>query len=171
MTPDYLTQVNGHVFDFSSIKLLPDVGVLPFELQRFVSIDYEHSLEVGELRGEGPRPLGDGDGEYRTRASLTMYLSEWRELRTKLAALPGPGGWMQKKFNVRVQYAEEGETAVEDELRGCRVVRASKAYRRGSEPLLVALDLFVTEIIEGGARAVALEQDDDFLGTSAAFGD
>ncbi len=147
------TLINGHAFDFSSIKLSFSATPVSVEIEA-LAINYQHALEPEELRGQGPMPLYDTTGIYSSSASLEMYLSEWRALRKNLAAAPGAGGYMQKRFDITVNYAESGETAVEDTLRGCRVIRAGKAYRRSTEPLTVSIDLYVRQVLEDGVSAV-----------------
>lgn len=167
---EYATQVNGHVFSFSSIECTSTFDGSELTLERIASIDYEHSHDVGELRGVGPKVLGHGNGDYRARAELILYLQDWRAFRRQLARMPGPGGYMQKLFNITVRYKDDGEEPVEDVLRGCRVIAASRAYRRGSEPLMVAVRLFVTEIIEDGLDAVRFNDFNDMIAGLAAAG-
>lgn len=154
------TMINGNAFDYSSIKItLADPA--PIEFERITSISYEHSLDPDELRGQGPKPLADTTGTYTTRASMSMYLGDWHTFRKMLMALVTQrGGWMQKRFQVVVSYAESGEQSVTDTLRGCRVIRASKAYRRGNDALMVDVDLYVAEILEDGDEAVSQGFDD-----------
>lgn len=146
--------VNGNAFDFSSITLSVTAGA-SLEVEA-VGITYQHALEPEELRGHGPQALYDTTGTYKASGSLELYLSEWRILRARLALVPGSGGYMQKRFDVIVAYGEAGEMTVTDTLRGCRVIRASKAYRRSNEPLMVSIDLYVREVLEDGVAPVSV---------------
>lgn len=152
---DLATLVNGNAFDYSSIKITM-ADPVPIEFERVVAINYEHSLDPDELRGQGPKPLADTTGTYTTRASMSMYLGDWYIFRKLLTAMvTQSGGFMQKRFQVIVSYAEAGEQAVTDTLRGCRVIKTSKAYRRSNDALMVDIDLYVAEILEDGDEAVS----------------
>ena len=149
------TLVNGHAYDFSSIKLTSLVPGAPPLLERFVSISYEHSLTPGKLRGRGSKVLARTRGEYDASGAITIYLEDWQLLRGGLMTIPlPPGGFMEKSFLINVFYAEVGCLPVEDVLRGCRVTNVSKAYQRGTDPLMVDLTLDILEVIEGGSPAV-----------------
>lgn len=148
------TLVNGHAYDFSSIKCVSTIGTAPL-IERFTKIDYEHSVDVGELRGRGSKVLATTRGEYSATGSMTVYLEDWQLMKLGLAALPlPPGGWMEKRFQLIVSYAEIGSSVVTDVLRGCRVIKAGKSYSRGNEPLMVDLDLHIMEILEDALPAV-----------------
>lgn len=155
------TLVNGHAYDFTSIKLMPMLPGAPL-LERFVALNYEQSLEVGELRGRGSKVLGTTRGEYSANASMTIYAEDFSILQTALmtlpTALPGPyglPGFMERRFMINVTYAEAPPSLpITDVLRGCRITRVGKAYSRGNEPLMVDIDLHVMEILLNNVPAV-----------------
>jgi len=150
--------INGHVFDFSSIDIALDDGQ-PFSMPGIFEISYEHSLTPGEIRHVGPLVQDESVGTYATRASISMALRDWRVFRSKLAQIKtgagsGPG-FMQKRFNVVVSYAEDDEVPMTDMLVKCRVMRVGRAYRRSNEALAVNVELYVRRIVEDGVEAVA----------------
>lgn len=149
------TLINGHAFDFSSIKLTSSIVGAPPLIERFVSIDYEHSLTPGELRGRGSKVLGTTRGEYSANGSISIYLEDWQLLKSGLLAMPlPPGGYMEKRFQLIVAYGEIGSLPVADVLRGCRVVKTTHSRKRGNEALMVDIDLHIMEVIENASPAV-----------------
>lgn len=147
--------VNGNPYDFSSIKAVTSIPGAPPLLERFTSINYEHSLTPGELRGRSAKAYGTTRGEYAANGNLTIYLEDWKIMQAGLMAVPTPpGGFMEKRFQISVSYAEIGSAIVTDILRACRVVKAGKAYSRGTEALFVTLDLHIMEVLENGLPAV-----------------
>lgn len=149
------TLVNGNAFDFSSIKISLSADPVSIDFEKVIAITYEHELRPEELRGQGPRPLYDTTGTYSTSASMTMYLGDWHIFRRLLVAqATQPGGYMQKRFLISVSYAEHGEETITDTLRGCRVTKVGKAYRRSNDPLMVDIALYVAGVIENGDEPV-----------------
>lgn len=155
MTAVLNTLVNGHAYDFSSIKLTSSIIGAPPLIERFTSINYEHSVDVGELRGRGSKVLATTRGEYSANGSMTLYLEDWQLLRTGLIGVPvPPGGFMEKRFQIICAYAEIGSSIITDTLRGCRVIKVGKGYSRGNEPLMVDIDLHVMEVLEDAMPAI-----------------
>lgn len=167
MAEGMLTEVNGNVYSFQSAKL--ELGDPPQVFERVSAIAYDHSLDPEELRGAGAKPLDDTTGVYKTRASLSLYLADWRVLRRMLSEMPGPGGFMQKRFTITVSYADTGEPEImTDTLRGVRVRHVSRAYRTGGAgALMVDLELYVREILEDGLAAVSQGFEDLIAGLAA----
>lgn len=144
--------INGHVFDFSTIE----ATVGPRVLTRFSAINYEHGVEQGVLRGNGPRALGSTRGQYDANGSMTVYLEEYDLLTTALLALPTPiGGYMEKRFPVVVTYSEPstGRLLV-DTLTGVRILRERRSYSAGADALMVEVDIHIFDITVNGKTAV-----------------
>jgi len=154
-----LTQVNGNAYSFQSLKVEVDSQLF----ERVVSISYDHSLEPEELRGVGPKAIDVTTGVYKTSGELSMYLGDWKDFRAMLAGAAGPGGYMQKVFDVSVTYAEEGESTMTDVLRGCRVKQVGRTYRSGNSALMVDVKLYVKEILEDNLLAVSFQDVEDLL--------
>ncbi len=156
MTAILNTLINGHAYDFSSIKLTTAVPGAPPLIERFTALNYEHSVSVGELRGRGSKVLATTRGEYNANASMTLYLEDWQLMRSGLFAMPFPpgGGFMEKRFQIVAAYAEFGSSIVTDVLRGGRVIKVGKGYSRGTDPLMVDIDLHVMEVLEDAQPAV-----------------
>jgi hypothetical protein len=148
------TKVNGHCYDYSSLKATSDVATLPI-IERITEINYEHSLEVGELRGRGAGIYGTTRGQYSTQGSMTIYKEDWDLFRSGLIALPTPpgGGFMEKRFNFQIIYGEFGSNTVVDVLSTVRVVGVQHSRARGTDALMVALTLHIQQIFENGDPA------------------
>ena len=146
--------VNGHAYSAGSIRLSMNADRSRV-FDRFFRVSYRHGLSVGIHRGNvDPRPLADTDGEYSADASISLYLEDWRDLRSLLMETDEPGGFMQRHFSVSLEYAEEGLGAMSDELRTCRITEVSRSTGRGSDAVAVDLRLYVKEIREDGIRPV-----------------
>lgn len=142
--------INGHRYDFSSIE----ASVGPRILTRFSSINYEHGVDEGVLRGTSPMPLGGTRGQYTASGSMTIYLEEWELLTSALLAMPSPGGFMEKRFLITVTYAEASGPPIVDTLEGVRITRARRGHSVGGDPLSVDCDLSIMRIIENAKVAV-----------------
>ena len=154
MTNPLNTKVNGHCYDYSSIRFMSDNLALPV-IERIVEISYEHSMEVGELRGRGAGIYGTTRGQYNTQGSVSLYKEDWDLFRPGLIALPTPpgGGFMEKRFNVQVVYGEFGSNTVVDVLRTVRVVGAAHSRSRSTDALMVNLTFHIMQIFENGDPA------------------
>lgn len=150
------TLINGNMYDFSSLKVTTNVLGAPPLIERFTSLTYEHSMSVGKFRGRGSKVLGTTRGEYDASGSIVMYIEDWLQFQAGLTAqsAAGGGGWMMTRFMINVAYAEVGSAIVNDVLRGCRITKTSKSLARGTDPIMVTLDLDIMEIIENAQPAV-----------------
>lgn len=150
------TLINGNMYDFTSIKLLPSVLAAPI-LERFTAISYELALEPGEVRGRGSKVYGTTRGQFSASGSMTVYAEDFEILKGGLMAqaTPKAAGFMEKRFLLNVGYAELPPAApILDILRGCRITRVSKPYQQGNEPLKVDLDLHIMDVWLNGVPAV-----------------
>ena len=133
--------VNGTRFDFSSIET--DVnGVVN---KGYKEISYSHKLEPGQVKGNSPQVLGRTTGEYSAEGSLTMFLSEWDELKRSLSP-----GYMTTVFTISVAYNDDGEPLQVDNLLGCRIKNVEKQHSQGGDPLAMKIDLDILYIRENG---------------------
>jgi len=149
--PEFDQLINGHVYDFSSIELVFGPALI---ISRVQSINYEHGVDQGVLRGTSPHMLGSTRGQYDANASLTMYLEDWALAKAALMVMPTPGGFMEKRFPILVTYAELTRKPIVDTLTGARVIRVRRGNSVGPDPVSVDLDLHVMRILEDGIPAV-----------------
>jgi hypothetical protein len=66
----------------------------------------------------------------------------------------GKRGFMEVSFELVVSFAEAGQLHT-DQITGCRIMKVSKAFKVGSEPLQVTLDLDVIAILENGLPPIS----------------
>ncbi len=144
--------INGHRHDFSSAE----INVAGRFLNGIKSLDYGHSLEPGELRGNRAALIGRTRGKYGVDASIELYLAEYQELITVLSATGG--GYLEASFNITASYNEAGQALVTDYLIGVRLKKPSKSFNEGGDALSVRCDLHVMELREGGLNALHPKQ-------------
>lgn len=148
--------INGAAYDFTSIEIV--IGARTFA--RISSINYEHGVDQGEVRGTSPFVLATTRGQYSASGSMTMYKEDFDALTTLLAAMPGPGaapvgGWMEKRFPIIVTYAEPSSgRLLTDTLTGCRIMRARDNHSSGADAINVECDLHIMQVMMNGKPAV-----------------
>ena len=148
--------INGAAFDFSTIEVV--IG--PRTFARVNSINYEHGVDQGEVRGTSPFVLATTRGQYSASGSMTIYKEDFDQLTTMLLAMPGPGaapagGYMEKRFPIVVTYAEaSSQKLVTDTLIGCRILRARDAHSAGADSLNVEMDLHIMKVLHNGKHAI-----------------
>lgn len=135
--------INGVHFDYSSIRISFDGGEPEIHV---LEISYKDSLEPGEVRGTSARVTGRTRGQYKPEASFTMTKAAWAEFCTYLGL-----GYMEKVFEVFVNYAELGLPVIPDIISGCRIKAIDESYSDGNaDPLKVKVDLHVMHIVRNG---------------------
>lgn len=146
--PAPIPLINGVHFDYSSIRVSfdgrdPEIHVL--------EISYKDALEPGEVRGTSARVTGRTRGQYKPEASLTLTKAAWSELLENLGQ-----GYMEKSFEILVNYAEVGLPVIPDVITGCRIKNVDESHSDGnSDALKVKLDLHVIQIIRDGVSPLA----------------
>ena len=145
MAPLTFPLINGNTFDFSSIELDAEGR----KYNGFKSIEYDHSLEPGEARGNRAQVVGTTRGQYSAAASAEMYKSDYAQLIAQLG-----NGYMTKRFPITVSYAEAGQPIITDRLFQVRIKKAANSHSEGGDPLTVKLDLHVMRISENGLDPV-----------------
>lgn len=126
--------------------IYPDHASIEVKLKGTVSlgvkeIQYDDSLEPGEVRGTHAQMLGRTRGEYKTSGSLTLFATEWEEFRRRLGS-----GFMEAVFDVVVNYRPPGSPMATDTLVGCRIKKVEKSSSAGSDPIAVKLELHIMRI-------------------------
>lgn len=148
--------INGALYDYSAIEIA--IGVRMFN--RVTSINYEHGVEQGELRGNSPFLIGTTRGIYTATGSMTLYKEEFDALTTMLMGMPGPGsapagGWMEKRFPIIVTFAEPSSgKLITDQLEGVRILRSRDNYSAGADALMTECDLHISKVVLNGKYAV-----------------
>lgn len=148
--------INGALYDYSCIELMCGVRIF----NRITSINYEHGVEQGELRGTSPFLAGTTRGIYSATGSMTLYKEEFDALTTLLQAMPGPGGlpvggWMEKRFPITVTFAEPMQKKLmTDQLIGVRILRTRDNYSAGADALMTECDLHISKLLLNGKAAL-----------------
>jgi hypothetical protein len=135
--------INGNRYGWASVGF----DIEGAEQVHVTECTYEHNLEPGEVRGTGPQVAGTTLGEYSASGSITFNQEGWDELRAKLG-----DGYMAKRFQLTVSYADEGQAVTTDELVGCRITGVSKNPSQGTDGLTVECALHIMYIIENGVK-------------------
>ena len=104
-------------------------------------IQYDDTLEPGEVRGTHAQMLGRTLGEYKTSGSLTIFAPEWERLKQSLG-----NGFMTKVFDIVVNYRPPGQSMTTDTLIGCRIKKVEKSSSSGTDPIAVKLELHIMRI-------------------------
>lgn len=138
--------INGHRYSWASIELDIDGA----DQLQFKEISYSHTLEPGDVRGQGPQVAGTTRGEYSAEGSVTFLKEGHDELIERFG-----DGYFEKRFNVTVNYAEEGQPVTTDRLVGCRLKASEKSGSQGTDGLEVTAPLHVTYITENGKKPLS----------------
>lgn len=144
------TKVNGQTYDFSSVQVkLGDVGVAI----NIEEINYSDGLEPGERRGTAPYVTETTRGEYSAEGDMTLS----KEDSSILIKAFGPG-FMEKKFQIVVTYADDGSPTIVDTLNKVRISGNDQGASRG-DPLNTKHSLHIQDpILWDGVPGVRLQQ-------------
>jgi hypothetical protein len=136
--------VNGVRKDFSSITL----NIAGRQFVGFTAINYTDSLRPGSVFGNSAQRLGRTRGQREISASLTMFRTEWKQLRELL--LLSAAGYMEAIFDITVSYGDVGEELETDKLLSCRVTSEANNNAVGGEALTVDIELDVMDMLHNG---------------------
>lgn len=151
--PNPITRlINGNRYDFSSVEV--NLNGVPYVAIQDIS--YNHSKEVGYLRGTTPHKLGRTRGEYNAEGNFTIYKADYQQFLQLLLPLALGGGYMEAPFIITVMYQElRSEGLITDTLEGCLITNDEDSHSQGSDALMVSVDIDIMTISRGGIRAVA----------------
>lgn len=144
--------INGHRFDWSSIRLTVLTPV-PVICTLIGEVNYEYSRDFAVLRGTSAKKLGRTRGQFDSNGSVSFYIEEFTKFRRALglAPLPAGGGFMEKTFQITVAYREAlPAVPTVDTLIGCTLVRVARQYSVGPDALMVACDIDIMDVLDGG---------------------
>lgn len=129
-------KINGDTYSHSSIE----AKISDLIIAAIPEIEYGSQLEPGELRGTSSAPLATTAGEGATDGSVKLAKKDFRALIKKLG-----NNFMKKKFQIVVQYAEEGEETIVDTLNGCRITAWRNSSSSGTDAVMVDVDLHIMQ--------------------------
>lgn len=136
--------INGHRYSFASIeaifKALPIIG--------FKSINYDDSLEPGEVYGSRPQLLGATRGKQKASGDFEMYRLEFEFFKATLGV--AGVGYGEEYFDINVTFSEGAlQPVITDTLLGCRIKKAASGNTDGTDASMIKCDLFVTRVLLG----------------------
>lgn len=113
------------------------------DLEGFLELSYSDEVEKENAYGAGSMPVGRGSGNYKAKASLTLYVEEVRALTLAL----GPGARITDiaPFDIAVQY-EYGNLIYKDRIRNCEFASNGIEVKQGDKTISVKFDLIVSHI-------------------------
>ena len=142
--PAQYPDINGVRFDYSCVT----VSLNAKSFRGIKSVNYNDSLEPGDVFGTGAQRIGRTRGQYKADGSIEFYEEEWRDF---LASIPKGVGTMEVVFPVSVAYARrQGDPTHEDKLIGCRIKKIDDARQEGTEALTVKVDLDIMRVERSG---------------------
>lgn len=145
----------GNRLDASSIEL----NINGKRYIGFSEMEYEQSLEPGEVRGATPQVLGYTRGIYKAGGTLTILREEFQDLTLDLQTLAV--GFLEANFVATVTYSElpplaslaiPGFTSI-DTLIGLRFTSTKSIIKTGTaDPLIVTLPFVCRMILVNGIQ-------------------
>ena len=140
--------INGNLYGHTSISCVID------DFQFFVvglkELNYDQKMDPGKAYGTSPYLLGRTSGQIECSGSMTLLKQEADQIKAKL----GPG-FMQRSWDMTVNYAETGLPMVSDKLVAIRITSDSVQSSAGNEPIHVKWDLSIMYITYGTSNAAA----------------
>lgn len=138
--------INGHRYSWASMEFDFDGGL---DIEHIKEFSYKHSLEPGDVRGTGSQKAGRTRGEYNAEGSMVLFREGWDILRNRLG-----NGYMEKSWTAVVNYADEGQPVVTDEVVGIRITSVELGGSQGTDASEVSIELNVLYIIEDGVEPI-----------------
>ena len=145
--PSY-PDINGKRYQFASIQFFfPNYPGQIFGLQ---AIDYDETMEIGELRGTSPDLLGQTTGKSSFKGTLTLPKVESDNLLVAIesaaTASPDPltgniQGYLQFVTPVvTISYQDYNQPFIFDQIFGLRLIKSADTHKTGQEALYVKYD-------------------------------
>lgn len=117
--------------------------ILGRDLVGILNVEYDDTQEKENIYGAGKYPVGQGEGTYQAKASITLLQEEKVAL---LQSLP-PNTRIQEipAFDVIVSY-DYGGTVYKDVIRNCQFINNGVAANQGDKSLSFKFDLVCSHI-------------------------
>jgi len=142
--------INGIRYDFSSIEF----GVSPIfaPIVGIQAINYEDTLDPGEIRGTSPQVIGRTRGKYDAKADIVCYVAERELIFAAVAALATTSliGYREQPFDITVSYSDYLQPNIVDNIVGNRIKKPSSAHKTGQEGLMTKIELHTMYILWNG---------------------
>lgn len=136
-----LTLINkfGKMGGWNDVK----VRILGRKLEGITELEYSDEQELENVMGAGEYPIGQSDGNYEAKASITLYMEEMRAL---LDSLP-PTVRLQQipAFDIVVKYMY-GTRIYTDRIRNCKFKNNGVAVKQGDKTIAQKFELLCTHV-------------------------
>lgn len=147
--------INGNAYSYASIRITLDD-------QRYIgvtSINYGDKLSPSKVRGAAQMPLGETAGDYDATCDFEMLELDARAF---MEAIGTP--LTSSRFNIAVEYAEEGLDTYVDNIKGVRIVEVNKSQSQGTDGLKIKFTCSVLQPID--YQGISLAPAIDTTGTA-----
>ena len=119
------------------------VNIFGRNLEGITELEYDDEQELENVMGAGEYPIGQSDGNYSAKGSLTLYMEEMRAL---LDSLPANLRLQQiPPFDIIVKY-EYGAKIYTDRIRNCKFKNNGLAIKQGDKTVSKKFELLCTHI-------------------------
>lgn len=151
-TTRFTQRINGFVYGYSDISI--DIDGTIFE--EISDINYDVSIERGELRGTSPVPQGFTNGYATYKGNMTLSKDQASQLMKALG-----NGFAGVPFTVTITYGPTLDNLTTtktqtDVLNGCLLSSIGNAHSGGGNALMTKFDLTIQDIeFDGQLRAFA----------------
>lgn len=129
----------GKLIGWNEIKL----NLLGRDVEGITEIEYDDELEIENIYGAGRMPIGEGEGNYNAKASITLMIEEQLGI---LESLP-PGKRIQDipAFPISVTYEVNGKV-FKDRIKNVRIKNNGRAVKQNDKTIAFKYDLKVSHI-------------------------
>jgi len=148
-TTRFTQRINGFVYGYSDINI--DINGTIFD--EVTEINYEATIEKGELRGTSPVPAGYTIGYTTYKGSMSLS----KDQASQFLQLLG-NGFAGVPFTITVTYGPTRDSltvfkTATDVLNGCAIASISNSHTPGANALTVKFDLVIQDIsFDGGVN-------------------
>jgi hypothetical protein len=129
----------GSILGWNSIT----VNVLNRDLEGITDISYDDEQKMENEYGAGKYPIGQSEGNYEPKASMSLYSEELNALQSSLPA----GKRIQDipPFPIVVQYERNG-VIIKDVLQNCRFKNNGREVKQADGKIVTKIDLLLSHI-------------------------
>ena len=129
----------GKVAGWNSIS----VNIMGRELEGIQELSYSDEKDLENVYGAGAFPVGQGDGNYTCKATLSLLNEERLAL---LESLPRGKRLQDLTFDMTVVY-EYNDRVYTDVVKNCRFMNHGVEVKQGDKSIVVKYDLLPSHIL------------------------
>ena len=128
----------GKMAGWTSVK----VEFLGRVIEGISEVEYNDTQDLENVYGAGDKQIGQSEGNYEAKASITLYTEEMRAL---LDSLPAGVRIQDISFNIKCSF-EYGLKFYTDVIANCRIMNNGVAVKQGDKTIATKHDLLTTHI-------------------------